>query len=215
MPRKIGHIDLVWSAKQLAEMKRLVEAGHLSIEGIGRRFGTSGHTIRSRAKRFGWKLAASWLRTPIEKRLAAKSHRDKNGCLLWDGAKNHRGYGLMSFQGKLQSTHRIAWQVANGPIPEGKHVCHKCDVRNCIEPKHLWLDTHQGNTRDKVAKGRARGNSQGVRIKLTDEQVAAIRADSRSPWYLSPIYGISYEHIRRIKLGAVRKRPRATSGSFL
>jgi len=213
MPRPTGHIDLVWSETQLNQMRSLVEEGTLSIEEIGRRFGCCGHTIRARAKRFGWNLPTSWLRTPIEKRLAAKSHRDPGGCLLWDGPTTVYGYGVISYEKRLQPVHRVAWQITNGPIPNGLHVCHTCDVRNCIEPSHLWLGTHQDNVDDRVAKGRSKGNRDSGYMKLTDEQVAAIRADPRSPWYLSPIYGISYEHLRRIKKGEVRKRSLATSGS--
>lgn len=87
--------------------------------------------------------------------LARKSERDSNGCLLWRGYVDKRtGYGIIGVDWRLVKVHRAAWVVANGPIPDGLKVCHTCDVRNCIEPTHLWLGTQKENMADARAKGR-------------------------------------------------------------
>jgi len=52
--------------------------------------------------------------------------------------------------------HRLAWEEAKGPIPDGLFVLHRCDVRGCINVDHLFLGTAKDNTHDMMAKGRAR-----------------------------------------------------------
>lgn len=102
-----------------------------------------------------------------------------DGCWEWHGAKNEAGYGLFTLvKGTTQSTHRIAWELERGQIPDGAHVLHTCDNRSCVRPSHLFLGTHLDNMRDMRAKGRRasfRGEDNG-RSKLTDENVRAIRA---------------------------------------
>jgi hypothetical protein len=56
--------------------------------------------------------------------------------------------------------HRVAAQLALGPIPKGKVVCHTCDVDRCCNPRHLWYGTQKDNIHDMMAKGRGRGQFQ-------------------------------------------------------
>jgi hypothetical protein len=88
-----------------------------------------------------------------------KSKR-KKGCWIWQGAKTkgaHLVYGQVERGGKRWRTHRYAWLLAYGPIPEGLFVCHRCDVPLCINPSHLFLGTHGDNMDDMSKKGRAKG----------------------------------------------------------
>ncbi|RZI99824.1 MAG: HNH endonuclease [Brevundimonas sp.] len=76
-------------------------------------------------------------------------------CWLWRGYVAPSGYGVFAHsKGKSARAHRIAYSLANGPIPAGKVVCHSCDVRSCCNPAHLWLGTIADNVADRVAKGR-------------------------------------------------------------
>lgn len=93
---------------------------------------------------------------PIAHRLATEV--DKSGeCWLWTGLLNRRGYGVTRHNGRACLAHRKAWELANGPIPDGFMVCHRCDVRNCIRPDHLFLGSAADNTADMIAKGRPHG----------------------------------------------------------
>ena len=90
---------------------------------------------------------------PLQRRLAERSVLDpKTGCLLWAASRNRSGYGHLFWKGVPQLAHRAAWLARHGPIPKGLYVCHRCDVRPCINPDHLFLGTHKDNMIDKALK---------------------------------------------------------------
>lgn len=78
-----------------------------------------------------------------------------NSCWLWTGALTKGGYGKININKKFISTHRLSWELVNGEIPKGLHVCHTCDVRSCVNPEHLWLGTAKDNAMDREKKGRS------------------------------------------------------------
>ena len=92
----------------------------------------------------------------IRERLLDKVLQNDHGCWLWCGSIRENGYGSISIHNKAQATHVEAYKCFVGPIPDGICVLHKCDVRNCINPEHLWLGTKGDNNRDAVSKQRHR-----------------------------------------------------------
>lgn len=140
-------------------------------------------------------------------RLEANSIPEPNsGCRLWLGARNAGGYGNIIVEGQTRAVHRVAYEEAFGPIPDGMLVCHRCDIRSCCEPSHLFLGRHRDNSADMVAKDRQsrgpRREMQGEkhpRAKLTPEQVAAIVRDGRFQREIAADYGISQTHVSAIK----------------
>lgn len=133
-------------------------------------------------------------------------------CWLWTGTINGPtrsttgGHGQISWGCKRVGAHRAAYMLAVGPIPRGLCVCHRCDVRACCNPAHLFVGTMADNTRDMFDKGRAnkaKGERHG-RAKLTDEAVAAMResrAAGRSFASLAREYGVSYTVANRAITG--------------
>lgn len=79
--------------------------------------------------------------------------RGPDACWPWTKGKARHGYGKATYQGRTVTAHRLAWELVNGPIPEGKYICHSCDNPPCCNPAHLWLGTAMDNQADAKAKG--------------------------------------------------------------
>ena len=90
-------------------------------------------------------------------RFQAKVVRDDfmpDGCHIWTGGKNNKGYGLVQNNSKMVLASRASHVIFNGEIPHGMQVCHRCDNPPCVNPAHLFLGSHSDNMKDAVAKGR-------------------------------------------------------------
>lgn len=141
--------------------------------------------------------------TPIRYRFLEKIEFDAlTGCWLWTGARHPQGYGFIKRKDGTQlRAHRVAYELAYGPIPPGLQVCHRCDNPRCVRPGHLFLGTARDNAADMVAKGRAARNA-GERngaARLTRAQVAQIRGASDPYSLLAERFGVTPSAIGLIK----------------
>ncbi len=108
-------------------------------------------------------LSETFQLTPKErKRFFSRIELRDDGCLVWTGAKNPKGYGRIGVRGTMPRCHRLAWTIKNGPIPVGACVLHTCDVPACVNPDHLFLGTFQDNNTDKARKGRGTKSKKGL-----------------------------------------------------
>jgi len=132
----------------------------------------------------------------VIKRFESKFCPEPNsGCFLWtDSLRNI--YGQFWDGHRNWYAHRFSWRLANGPIPRGKLVLHRCDVPTCVNPAHLFIGTHKDNANDMSIKGRAHKG-----YKLTAEQVREIRSAPGLHRDLAKRYGV-----HRVMIGAIKRQ---------
>lgn len=143
-----------------------------------------------------------------------------SGCRLWFGLLNEKGYGRVNINGRMIKVHRLRWELDHGPIPFDVNICHRCDVRCCIEPLHLFAGLQADNVADMMAKGRhvppptlypdrpkkrigvgtPRGENSAA-SKLTDEKVRLIRSSLAKHAELAVILGVDRKTVRMVRAG--------------
>jgi HNH endonuclease len=137
----------------------------------------------------------------VEERFWAKVEKTDD-CWLWTGAFRRNGYGAFKLDGHVVATHRLSYELGHGAIAEGLLVLHTCDIRACVNPKHLFLGSYLDNTLDAMKKGR---HHYATQPKLTASDVMAIRrlyATGKVGYKrLAHEYGVDFTTIRDIIKG--------------
>lgn len=129
-------------------------------------------------------------------------------CWIWTSAsKDSGGYGYISVGRRMVRAHRLSYLWTFGKLPKDKFVCHTCDNRLCVNPKHLFLGTPKDNVHDMIRKKRDKKavGEKASRSKLTAEQVKEIRVLfpklNISYSAMGRLYGVKHSSIKRIILG--------------
>jgi hypothetical protein len=140
--------------------------------------------------------------------------RGATDCWPWTAARFPSGYG--HFNSASIYAHRVAWELARGPIPRGMFILHSCDTPPCCNPAHLWIGTQKDNVADRDRKLRtAKGDRSGARLhpekmrrgeqhpraKLTSDIVVRIRLMAKaghSYIAIAQCFGITAVHASRI-----------------
>lgn len=115
---------------------------------------------------------------PTQDRFMSKVMPEPNtGCWIWTASTNIKGYGQFGIGGNQNcvTSHRVAYEMFKGPIPQKMHVLHYCDNTWCVNPDHLWLGTNLDNVKDRLRKGRGAKGITNSRAKLTELEVKIIR----------------------------------------
>lgn len=130
-------------------------------------------------------------------------HRDykSDACLLWPFGRNSTGYGTMGRKDKMFYAHRYMCELTHGQAPAGYQASHSCGrgADGCCNPKHITWKTPSENQKDRVKHGTATGR----RRKLTEAQVAEIRArgNIEQPASMAARFGVTEANIRQIISG--------------
>jgi hypothetical protein len=92
----------------------------------------------------------------VSKNGPVPAHRPELGpCWKFTGGgKGPLGHARLHVDGRPTQAHRFAWELENGPIPDGQEVLHRCDNGACVRSTHLFLGTQADNMRDMVQKNR-------------------------------------------------------------
>ena len=124
------------------------------------------------------------------------------GCWLWQGAIfKTSGYGQFNnraLQKCPTTAHRASWEIHNGPIPEGKMVLHKCDIRLCVNPEHLYTGNNSDNMIDRSKRGYVH------QMRLNVDKVREMRQLRQQGWSwrkLAAKYDVHMNAIREATLG--------------
>lgn len=133
---------------------------------------------------------------PAPERLLASLVRDGN-CTVRLTNQNQKGYSRITVNGRQVLAHRLAYEIAYGPIPAGLFVCHRCDNPPCCNPDHLFLGTVVDNNRDMWAKGRGKLTSPPWRRipTATHPDIKARFKSGESKASIAASYGVTRQAI--------------------
>jgi hypothetical protein len=84
-------------------------------------------------------------------------------CWNWTGSKNRAGYGNIApvpGSGGSKLSHRVSYEMAFGPIPDGMDIDHKCHNHACVNPAHLRATSRKENMEN--LPGPNRNSTSGV-----------------------------------------------------
>lgn len=129
--------------------------------------------------------------SPIERFSEKFIPEPNSGCWLWIGAYRRTGYGHFFDGVKVRAAHRFSFEAFCRPLNMEELVCHKCDVRECVNPDHLFAGSTLDNMHDMHAKGRAAIGERHGQKRLTEEAVRYGRANNLGPTEFSVKYGVS------------------------
>ncbi len=122
--------------------------------------------------------------TPAHERVLRRVQRERNGCWVFPGADNGRGYGIVGLPGRRMAyAHRVVYEALVGTIPQGLQIDHLCRNRRCVNPDHLQVVTARENLlRGDSPAMRAHSRGECTRGHKVNEKNTYFRPDGRYGW---------------------------------
>lgn len=158
-------------------------------------------------------------RDPVEAFWHFVKKGKQSECWEWQGNYLQTGYGRIKLKGKPHTAHRLSWELHVGSIPPGLFICHRCDNKGCVNPRHLYVGTPMDNFNDSAARGRvSRGDNHWTRkypekilrgerhprARLTALQVEDIRrrySEGEGSRALATAFAVHQSTINRVTAG--------------
>lgn len=111
----------------------------------------------------------------------------ETSCVIWFGCENQKGYGRILVGRKRQNVHRVVYEMANGPIPDGMVIDHVCHERSCVNPAHMRVCTNSENAKNRKLNVNNKHGFKGVyknsytsKKGLPPRWVASIQSDGKA-----------------------------------
>lgn len=95
-------------------------------------------------------------------------------CWLYNGSTGKDGYARFRYDGKYKVVHRFIYETFYGPLKKEQLCCHKCDVRNCINPAHIFIGSSKDNLQDMVKKGRSLTGEKNHKCRIKEDDINKI-----------------------------------------
>jgi hypothetical protein len=170
-------------------------------EGVGRTYPSPNHVERLERTNMAdispITTAVFWSKVSIP--------QSRVDCWEWTETTNSSGYGRYFIAPNWVSSHRLAYELLKGPIPEGLHIRHLCHNRLCCNPDHLDVGTPKQNAQDSLDADRTVRGAKHPRAKLTDDAVVYIRQNRArmTTRELADKFGVSVGTVSNIRTGKI------------
>lgn len=156
----------------------------------GSEFGRNGPDSLTPEQRERWRQKMSAAHGSPEYRLLSRLRREGD-CFVYAGSRTECGYGQIGYQGRVVKTHRLAYALLVGAVPDGAHVLHRCDNPPCCNPAHLFLGDNVINIQDRAQKGRSWGGGSAPAIpKHIRDRALALLAEGHGASEIGRMLGV-------------------------
>lgn len=145
--------------------------------------------------------------------IASALSSDLEDCILWPYAvRKTTGYGahsaIVEIAGERKKrnfdAHRYVCEAAHGKPARGFEAAHRCGIKLCVNPRHLYWATHEENMQDAKAHRKLVGGG-ASRQKLFAEQISEIASSPHSILYFAKRYDMEPSHIAKVRRVAREK----------
>ncbi len=160
---------------------------------------------------------------PVARFWSKVDRSDADGCWLWTanrvGGRN-RNYGQFTINGHGEQrhvyAHVYAYELANGPVPDGLEVMHKCHRGICVRPSHLEAGTHTKNVQDSAEVGHYHvPRPKGQKLTVSDlAAIDALLAAGTLQAHIAEQFGVSKGWVSLYARGERRQYDRPKASGF-
>lgn len=132
-------------------LRELYHKQDMSLSEIADKFDVAESTIWSWLDRYD--IEITYHGRPEDRFEQQYEVNEETGCWEWTGTRHNFGYGQFGVDGGTMGAHRYSYKLHNDGIPDGAHICHKCNNPPCVNPDHLYAGSPKSNAQDAIEAG--------------------------------------------------------------